>query len=362
VRIVADQNIPRVADAFADLGEVELLPGREIRRDRLRDCRCLLVRTVTRIDAALLDGTAVEFVGTATIGTDHIDLDYLASAGIACSNAAGCNAEAAAEYVVSGLFALSARKGFDPFGLRAGIVGHGNVGKRLRQKLEILGIDYRICDPPLAAAAALPGTGPPRGETSSEPPLFWKTTSWVGLSRRPSSRPGSRWTRRLTGLSLRSSRPSTLTLELATIGGVGKKSSGTAQRRDHAGVATHPERVPVYLRLGEPVPGREIFLVEGLGIQNHCRTTDTLAIDLHVVERNPPVEGRFEMSHAETCVGLICRDARYVQVEPSEEVVRVSRLRTAFETSGNVRQGQGLKCPSRRDASQEVLPVGAAVV
>ena len=148
--IVADQNIPCVADAFADLGEVRLIPGREIRRAQLRDCRCLVTRTVTRVDAALLEDTPVEFVGTATIGTDHVDLDYLERAGIGFSNAAGCNAEAAAEYVVSGLFALSVRNDFDPFARRAGIVGYGNVGSRLVDKLETLGIECLLCDPPLA--------------------------------------------------------------------------------------------------------------------------------------------------------------------------------------------------------------------
>ncbi len=152
MKILADQNIPSVADAFRDLGDVKLMPGREIRRRHLQDCRCLITRTVTRVDQDLLDGTPVEFVGTATIGTDHIDLEYLENAGIGCSNAAGCNAEAASEYVVSGLFALAQHKGFDPFRLRAGIVGHGNVGSRLRQKLDALGIDCLLCDPPLLEA------------------------------------------------------------------------------------------------------------------------------------------------------------------------------------------------------------------
>ena len=147
--IVADQNIPRVADAFADLGEVRLLPGRDIGPGDLTDCQCLITRTVTRVDAALLAGSPVEFVGTATIGTDHIDLDYLRAAGIACSNAAGCNAESAAEYVLSGLFAMSLARGFDPLQLRAGIVGFGNVGTRLHAKLDALGIDCLLCDPPL---------------------------------------------------------------------------------------------------------------------------------------------------------------------------------------------------------------------
>jgi len=149
VIILADQNIPCVADAFGDLGEVRLMPGREIRREQLRDCRCLITRTVTRVDRDLLDGTPVEFVGTATIGTDHIDLDYLQQNGIACSNAAGCNAEAASEYVISGLFAMSQHRDFDPFELKAGIVGYGNVGSRLYQKLDALGIECRVCDPPL---------------------------------------------------------------------------------------------------------------------------------------------------------------------------------------------------------------------
>ena len=152
MKIVADQNIPQVADAFADLGEVELRPGREIRREHLRDCRCLLIRTVTRVDRELLEGTPVEFVGTATIGTDHIDLDYLEGAGIACSNAAGCNAEAASEYVISGLFALARERGFDPLARRAGIVGCGNVGSRLVHKLETLGIECLVNDPPLEQA------------------------------------------------------------------------------------------------------------------------------------------------------------------------------------------------------------------
>ncbi|MCP4878161.1 MAG: 4-phosphoerythronate dehydrogenase [Gammaproteobacteria bacterium] len=149
MKILADQNIPCVADAFAELGEVSLMPGREIRREHLVECNCLIIRTVTRVDEGLLKGTPVEFVGSATIGTDHIDLDYLDRAGIAYSNAAGCNAEAASEYVVSSLFALSKRKHIDPFKLKAGIVGFGNVGSRLYEKLDALGIQCLLCDPPL---------------------------------------------------------------------------------------------------------------------------------------------------------------------------------------------------------------------
>ena len=151
MKILADQNIPDVAQAFRDLGEVILMPGRDIRPQHLQDCQCLITRTVTSVDATLLEGSAVEFVGTATIGTDHLDLDYLHEAGIGCSNAPGCNAEGAAEYVLSGLFQMSRQRGFDPLQLKAGVIGFGNVGSRLVAKLEALGIDCLLCDPPLAA-------------------------------------------------------------------------------------------------------------------------------------------------------------------------------------------------------------------
>ena len=153
MKIVADENIPQVREAFSDLDEVVLLPGREIKHEQLIDCQCLLVRTVTQIDESLLHGTAVEFVGTATIGTDHVDQNYLGANQIAFSNAAGCNAEAASEYVISGLFALSECKGFDPFKLKAGIIGCGNVGSRVLQKFQALGIETLINDPPLQASS-----------------------------------------------------------------------------------------------------------------------------------------------------------------------------------------------------------------
>ena len=152
MKIVADENIPQIANAFRDLGSVELLPGREIKRKHLVDCQCLLVRTVTKVDKHLLKGTEVKFVGTATIGTDHIDEDYLRQNNIAFTNAAGCNAEAASEYVISGLFALSQKKEFNPFKLKAGIIGCGNVGSRVYQKLKALGIETLRNDPPLAEA------------------------------------------------------------------------------------------------------------------------------------------------------------------------------------------------------------------
>ncbi len=152
LKIIADENIPHVKQAFAALGEVTSLPGRSLQNADLQNCDCLLVRSVTRVNEQLLDHTPVKFVASATIGTDHVDLDYLQQRDIGFANAPGCNAESASEYMVNALFELSQKKGFDPFKLTAGIIGHGNVGSRLKQKLDSLGINTLVNDPPLEDA------------------------------------------------------------------------------------------------------------------------------------------------------------------------------------------------------------------
>lgn len=153
MKIVADENIPFAREAFASLGEVKTLPGRDLRADDLGDSELLLVRSITRVDEKLLSGSDIKFVASATIGTDHVDLDYLQQQGIGFANAPGCNAESASEYVISVLFHLARQKGFDPFSLTAGIVGNGNVGSRVRKKLETLGIRHLVNDPPRQDAA-----------------------------------------------------------------------------------------------------------------------------------------------------------------------------------------------------------------
>jgi len=148
MNIVADENIPFVAEAFGRIGRVSTRPGRALQPGDLERCELLLVRSVTRVDEALIGNSPVRFVASATIGTDHIDLDYLDRRGIVFANAPGCNAESASEYIIGALFHLAGRKDFDPFSLRAGIIGHGNVGSRVRQKLEALGIEVLLNDPP----------------------------------------------------------------------------------------------------------------------------------------------------------------------------------------------------------------------
>lgn len=151
LRIISDENIPYAREAFASLGEVKTLPGRQLQAADLHECDVLLVRSVTRVDASLLKDSPVQYVASATIGTDHIDLEYLRQRGIGFSNAPGCNAESASEYVLHTLLKLCQLQGRDPLSLRAGIIGCGNVGSRLQAKLAALGIETLINDPPLQA-------------------------------------------------------------------------------------------------------------------------------------------------------------------------------------------------------------------
>ena len=149
MRIVADENIPLVEQAFAGLGTVDVRPGRDLRREHLAGADILLVRSVTRVDRELLEGTPVRFVGTATIGTDHVDTEYLARHQIAFAAAAGCNANSVAEYVVTALLELRDGGRLSPTRRpTVGIIGVGHVGGRVAAKLEALGWPVLLNDPP----------------------------------------------------------------------------------------------------------------------------------------------------------------------------------------------------------------------
>ena len=151
MKVVADENIPYVREAFATLGDVSTRPGREISAADVAAARILLVRSVTQVDESLLAHSKLRFVASATIGTDHIDLDYLRARAIGFANAPGCNATSAAEYVISALHVLAARHDLRLHGKTAGIVGCGNVGSRVQARLEALGMQCLINDPPRAA-------------------------------------------------------------------------------------------------------------------------------------------------------------------------------------------------------------------
>lgn len=152
MRILADENIPLVDEFFADFGKIHRLPGRSITADDLREVDALLVRSVTRVDRQLLAGSPVRFVGTCTIGTDHLDLDWFVEAGIHWSSAPGCNARGVVDYVLGAIWALAERTGQDPATRCYGVVGAGQVGGRLVEVLRGLGWQVLVCDPPRQAA------------------------------------------------------------------------------------------------------------------------------------------------------------------------------------------------------------------
>jgi erythronate-4-phosphate dehydrogenase len=143
MKIVADENIPYVHEFFGSFGEVITAPGRHLTREQLGDAEVLLVRSVTRVNEALLAGSAVRFIGTCTIGTDHLDTEYLRRNHIAFASAPGCNAGGVVQYVMAALTELASHWRQK----RVGVIGRGNVGGRLCRALEALQVNYLAYDP-----------------------------------------------------------------------------------------------------------------------------------------------------------------------------------------------------------------------
>jgi erythronate-4-phosphate dehydrogenase len=148
--IVADENIPFAREAFGTLGEVRLRHGRQIAHADLADADLLVVRSITRVDASLVAGTRVRFVGTATSGFDHVNAADLERLGIAFYAALGCNANAVAEYMAAAWLTLATLRGETLAGRRVGVVGVGHVGSLVVQKARALGMVPVLNDPPKA--------------------------------------------------------------------------------------------------------------------------------------------------------------------------------------------------------------------
>lgn len=147
---VVDENIPYGREAFSTLGEVLTVPGRELRPETVRGAEVLCVRSVSKVSPELLEGSGVRFVGTATIGTDHVDLEYLKARGIGFASAPGSNARSVAEYLTAALLHVFAARGARLRGAVLGIVGVGNVGSRVAEKARALGMKVLLNDPPRA--------------------------------------------------------------------------------------------------------------------------------------------------------------------------------------------------------------------
>lgn len=154
--LVADRDIPFLQGVMDPWFEVRVLPGKSIGPLDVRDAVALLVRTRTRCDATLLEGSAVRFIGTATIGTDHIDLNYCDSHGIRVASAPGCNAAAVAQYIRVALHAL----GLDRPGATLGVVGVGHVGSLVAEAGHRAGMRVLLSDPPREAAEGSAGFTP----------------------------------------------------------------------------------------------------------------------------------------------------------------------------------------------------------
>ena len=148
MRIVADENIPLVNAFFGHMGEVVCLPGRTMTAADVRDADALIVRSVTKVNPALLDGSKVKFVGTCTIGVDHLDQTYLDAHGIHWSSAPGCNANSVVEFV----YAALCHQDINWLPVKFGIIGCGNVGGLLYKRLKAQGVDVRCYDPNLTLA------------------------------------------------------------------------------------------------------------------------------------------------------------------------------------------------------------------
>ncbi|MDR8523364.1 4-phosphoerythronate dehydrogenase [Shewanella fidelis] len=148
MKILADENMPYVQQLFADLGTIETVNGRMLTAEQVQHADVLLVRSVTQVNAQLLAlNSQLKFVGSATIGTDHIDLDFLASRNIPFSNAPGCNATAVGEFAFIAMLELAQRFNSPLKGKVVGIVGAGNTGTAVAKCLEAYGIEVLLCDP-----------------------------------------------------------------------------------------------------------------------------------------------------------------------------------------------------------------------
>lgn len=150
MKIVADGHLPYVDEFFGRYGDIKKVLGRDMQPDTVEDADILLVRSVTKVNAELLQHSRVKFVGSMTAGADHMDTKWLDSAGIKWSTADGFNATPVADYVISTLAALMQRHVLPQKRARIAIIGAGNIGKKVIERLQLLDMEVIVCDPPRA--------------------------------------------------------------------------------------------------------------------------------------------------------------------------------------------------------------------
>ncbi len=150
-KITCDENIPYAEEAFSEFGKVETMPGREITADSLEETDILLVRSVTTVNSDLLSGTPVKFVGSATTGVDHVNMEYLEENSIGFAHTAGANSRSVAEYTIASALLAMKKMGKSPEEVVIGVVGVGNIGSEVVKLAGYFGFDCMFCDPPKKA-------------------------------------------------------------------------------------------------------------------------------------------------------------------------------------------------------------------
>lgn len=148
MKIIADKNIPYLKGVAEHFGDVTYLDGSAFTQGAIKNADTLIVRTVTHFGESILKESNVKLICSATIGYDHIDTAYCDAHGIIWKNAPGCNSGSVMQYVVSSLITIARKKGFDLKDKTIGIVGVGNVGKKVAKACEILGMKVLLNDPP----------------------------------------------------------------------------------------------------------------------------------------------------------------------------------------------------------------------
>lgn len=151
MKVIVDNKIPYIKETIENMAdEVVYLPGKDFTPEAVKDADALIIRTRTHCNRELLEGSSVKFIATATIGFDHIDTEYCREAGIEWTNAPGCNAGSVGQYLHSVLLLLQQEKGLNLKNACIGIVGAGNVGKKVAEIARSLGMKVLLNDPPRA--------------------------------------------------------------------------------------------------------------------------------------------------------------------------------------------------------------------
>jgi len=151
ISIIADDAIPFLKGVTDDVANIRYVKGSAITRSMLEGVDALIIRTRTKCNKALLEGTGVSFIGTATIGFDHIDTEFCSANGITWANAPGCNSSSVMQYMVAALLQICIRYNLEPREITLGVVGAGNVGSKVAEAGAILGMRVLINDPPREA-------------------------------------------------------------------------------------------------------------------------------------------------------------------------------------------------------------------